>query len=135
MVELQILSGNRTGTKFRGDHFPIHVGRAEGLDMSLNEPGVWPRHFQIGWQREGLILEAEPDALVIVNDTAVRRSVLRNGDIITLGSLKMRFSLSPVRQSSNVIARGMTWIGAGSALPRPGGAGLSAASPLSPAGH
>jgi hypothetical protein len=113
MVELQILSGNRTGTKFCGNHFPIRVGRAEGLDLSLEEPGVWPRHFQIAWQAEGLILEAEPDALVSVNDAAVRRSLLRNGDIITLGSLKMRFSLGPVRQTSTALREWLTWIGLG----------------------
>ncbi|HUD82528.1 MAG TPA: FHA domain-containing protein [Candidatus Saccharimonadales bacterium] len=113
MVQLQILSGNRTGTKFCGDHFPIRVGRAEGLDFSLDEPGVWPRHFQIGWQPEGLILEAEPDALVSVNDAPVRRAVLRNGDIITLGSLKIRFSLSSVRQSSMTAREWLTWIALG----------------------
>ena len=113
MVELQILSGNRTGTKFRGDHFPIRVGREQGLAWSLDQPGVWPRHFQIAWQPEGLILEAEPDALVSVNDAAVRRAVLRNGDIITLGSLKIRFTLSSVRQSSMAARERLTWIALG----------------------
>jgi len=113
MVDLQILSGNRTGTKFCGGHFPIRVGRAEGSDLSLDEPGVWPRHFLIVWQPEGLILEAEPDALVSVNDAAVRRVVLRNGDVITLGSLRLRFSLSSVRQSSMAAREWLTWIGLG----------------------
>jgi predicted component of type VI protein secretion system len=113
MVALQVLSGNRMGTKFCGDHFPICVGRAEGLDLSLDDPGVWPRHFKIAWQREGLILEAEPDALVSVNDAAVRRTVLRNGDIITLGSLKIRFSLSSVRQSSMAAVEWLTWVALG----------------------
>jgi hypothetical protein len=113
MVELQILSGNRTGTKFCGDHFPICVGRAEGLDLSWDEPGVWPRHFQIAWRPDGLMLEAEPDALVSVNDAVVRQSLLRNGDIITLGSLKMRFRLSSVRQTSTVAREWLTWIGVG----------------------
>lgn len=113
MVQLQILSGNRTGTKFRGNHFPIRVGRADGADLSLDEPGVWPRHFQIVWQPEGLILEAEPDALISVNNAAVGRAVLRNGDIITLGALKIRFSLSSVRQSSMAAREWLTWIGLG----------------------
>ncbi len=113
MVDLQILSGSRTGTKFFGKHFPIHVGRAEGLDLCLDQPGVWPRHFQIGWQTEGLILEAEPDALVSVNDAAVRQAALRNGDVITLGSLRIRFSLSSVRQSSVAVREWLTWIALG----------------------
>jgi hypothetical protein len=113
MIDLQILSGKRTGSKFSSDHFPIRVGRAAGLDLSLDEPGVWPAHFRINWQPEGLILEAEPDALVSVNDAAVRRSVLRNGDIIALGALKIRFSLSAVRQSSSVAREWLTWIALG----------------------
>lgn len=113
MVALQVLSGYRAGTKFCGDHFPICVGRSDGLDLSLNEPGVWPRHFQIALQREGLILEAEPDALVSINDAAVRRAVLRNGDIITLGSLKIRFTFSSVRQSSMALREWLTWIALG----------------------
>lgn len=111
MVQLQILSGNRTGTKFLGTRFPIHVGRADDSDFPLCEPGVWPRHFQIAWQTEGLTLEAEPDALISVNDAAVKRTVLRNGDVITLGSLKIRFSLSAVRQSSMASREGLTWVG------------------------
>jgi hypothetical protein len=113
MVELQILSGSRTGAKFRVDHFPICVGRAEGVDLSLDEPGVWPRHFQITWQPQGLILVAEPDALVSVNNTIVRETALRNGDVITLGSLKIRFNLGPVRQSPMAAGEWLTWIGLG----------------------
>jgi predicted component of type VI protein secretion system len=114
MVDLQILSGRGAGTRFCGDHFPIRVGRGEDLDFSLNEPGVWPRHFQIIWQPEGLILEAEPDALVSVNDTAVRQAALHNGDIITIGSLRIRFGLSSVRQSQMATGEWLTWIGLGS---------------------
>jgi len=113
MVQLQILSGNRTGTKFSGKHFPIKVGRADDSDLALQEPGIWPRHFQITWQMEGLILESEPDALISVNDAAVRRAVLRNGDVITVGSLKLRFSLVAVRQSSTALVEWLTWVALG----------------------
>ncbi len=78
--------------------------------MSLDESGVWPRHFQIVWLPQGLMLEADPDALVSVNDAVVRQSALRNGDVITLGSLKIRFSLSAVRQSSITFREWLTWI-------------------------
>jgi predicted component of type VI protein secretion system len=113
MVQLQILSGNRTGTRFSGDHFPIRVGRSEESDLTLQEPGVWPRHFQITWQSEGLILEAEPDALISVNEAAIHRAVLRNGDVITVGSLKIRFSLGPMRQSSLAVCEWLTWVALG----------------------
>jgi hypothetical protein len=77
--------------------------------LALQEPGVWPRHFQITWQEEGLIIEAEVDALISVNNAAVRRTVLRNGDVITVGSSKLRFSLGPVRQSSTALSEWLTW--------------------------
>jgi pSer/pThr/pTyr-binding forkhead associated (FHA) protein len=113
VVELQLLTGNRNGTVFRPVHFPIRAGRESGLDLSLDDPGVWQRHFLIDWRSEGLVLEAEPQALLSVNDSPVRRAILRNGDIITLGALKIRFGLSPVRQFSLAPREWMTWIALG----------------------
>jgi pSer/pThr/pTyr-binding forkhead associated (FHA) protein len=110
VVQLQLLNGNRTGSVFRFAHFPIRAGRAPESDLLLDEPGVWLRHFLIDWRPEGLVLAAEPDALLSVNDAPVPRALLRNGDIITLGALKIRFSLSPVRQSSLALREWLTWI-------------------------
>jgi predicted component of type VI protein secretion system len=113
VVQLQFLNGNRSGTVFRSNHFPIHSGRAADADLPLDDPGVWQRHFLIDWRAEGLILEAESEALLSLNDNPVQRSLLRNGDIITLGALKIRFSLSPVRQSSLTLREWLTWIALG----------------------
>jgi pSer/pThr/pTyr-binding forkhead associated (FHA) protein len=113
VVQLQLLSGNRSGTVFRPIRFPIRAGREPGLDLSLDDPGVWKRHFLIDWRPEGLVLEAEPEALLSVNDSPVQHAVLRNGDIITLGALKIRFSFSPLRQSSLAPREWLTWIALG----------------------
>ena len=113
MVQLQLLSGNQSGTVFRPTHFPIRAGREPGLDLSLDDPGIWQRHFLIDWRAEGLVLEAVPQALLSVNDSPVQRAVLRNGDIITLGALKIRFSLSAVRQASLAPREWLTWIALG----------------------
>ncbi len=113
MVQLQLLTGNRSGSIFRSAHFPIRVGRGPESDLHLDEPGVWQRHFLIDWRAEGLVLETEPEALLSVNDTPVQRALLRNGDIITLGASKIRFCLSPVRQSSLVPREWLTWIALG----------------------
>jgi len=110
MVQLQLLSGHRAGTLFRGARFPIRAGRAPDLDLSLDDPGVWQRHFQIDWRPEGLVLQTEPEALLDLNDTPVQRAVLRNGDILTIGALKIRFSLAPVRQFSLAPRECLTWI-------------------------
>ena len=113
MVQLQLLNGKRSGTVFRSAHFPIRAGRGPESDLPLDEAGVWQRHFLIDWRAEGLVLEAEAEALLSVNDTPVQRALLRNGDIITLGALKIRFSLSPVRQGSLVLRECLTWIALG----------------------
>src|SRR5277367_3471840 len=110
MVQLQILSGRQAGTKFDGSSLPITVGRSEQSDVSLDEPGVWPCHCKIHWQQEGLVLEVEPDALASVNGVPMPRALLRNGDMITLGGVTLRFSLSPIQQSSAVLRQCLTWI-------------------------
>ncbi len=109
MVQLQLLSGNQNGAVFRHAHFPIRAGCEPGLELPLEGLGVWQRHFTIDWLPEGLVLEAGPDALLNINDSPVQRAILRNGDIISLGALKIRFSLSPVRQSPLALREGMTW--------------------------
>lgn len=113
MVQLQLLSGHQSGAVFRFSHFPIRAGREPGLDLPLDEPGVWQRHFLIDWRSEGLVLEVEPQALLNVNDASVQRAVLRNGDILILGALKIRFSLTPVRQASLALREWLTWIALG----------------------
>jgi pSer/pThr/pTyr-binding forkhead associated (FHA) protein len=113
VVQLQLLTGNRTGTVFRSTHFPIRAGRGPESDLPLDEPGVWQRHFLIDWPAEGLVLQAESEALLSLNDAPVQRALLRNGDIITLGALKIRFSLTPVRQSSLAPREWLTWIALG----------------------
>jgi pSer/pThr/pTyr-binding forkhead associated (FHA) protein len=109
MIQLQLLSGHRSGTIFRGTRFPVRAGRAPDLDLSLDEPGVWPRHFQIELRPEGLVLQTEPEALLNLNDAPVQRALLRNGDIISFGALKVRFSLAPVRQASLAPREWLTW--------------------------
>jgi len=113
VVQLQLLNGDRSGTIFRFVRFPIRAGRGPELDLPLDDPGVWQRHFLIDWRAEGLVLEAEPEALLSINDTPLQRAVLRNGDVVTLGALKIRFSLTPVRQSSLVVREWLTWISLG----------------------
>jgi hypothetical protein len=60
-----------------------------------------------------LVLEAEAEALLSVNDSPVQRALLRNGDVITVGALKIRFSLTPVHQSSLAPREWLTWIALG----------------------
>jgi len=46
---------------------------------------------------------------VAVNGQRVQEAVLRNGDLIEAGSVKMRFGLSPAPQHSLRLREGLTW--------------------------
>jgi len=56
-----------------------------------------------------VVCQAEPDALLSVNGVQVEQAVLRNGDVISIGALKIQFSLSPVRQYSLRARECLTW--------------------------
>ena len=73
---------------------------------------MWDQHLQIDFkQAEGIVLSALPNALVTVNGQSVHQTVLRNGDSIDIGSLRMRFWLSETRQVGLRFREGLTWAG------------------------
>ena len=99
MIQLNVLSGKKAGSQPVVRHFPFRVGRAAGNDLQLDDAGVWDRHLALECQRnEGFKLVTCPDALATVNNQPVQTARLRNGDIITLGSVKLQFWLATVRQ-------------------------------------
>jgi len=98
MVRLRVLAGSSAGLCFDAAQLPIRVGRGSGHDLTLDEPGVWPGHCLITREQNDLLIQAGPEALVSVNDAPVQQTLLRNGDIISLGAVKLRFGFVPVRQ-------------------------------------
>lgn len=99
MVELKILSEEMAGP-IKVRHFPFAVGRAAGTDLHLEAAGVWDRHVQLDFDpAQGFVLNTLGDALATVNGWPVQSVLLRNGDTIALGSVKLQFWLSPTRQS------------------------------------
>lgn len=111
MIRLQILSGRKAGTVFDGLKPPVTLGRADNSDVLLDDPGVWPAHGAIQWRNEGLVLEVEPNALASVNSAAAQKAPLRNGDVLMVGGVNLRFGFSPVQQSSAALREWLTWIG------------------------
>ncbi len=110
MVELRIFSGKTAGTKVVARRFPVRIGRSRVCDLRLEENGVWDQHAQIEFDRsEGLVLEPADNAIVSINGHPVRRTVLRTGDIIEVGSAKVRFWLSEPRQTGLALREGLTW--------------------------
>ena len=112
MVQLKVLSGKMAGTAWVARRFPVRIGRSSAADLQLEESGVWDQHLQLDFDpAAGFILSAQPNALATVNGQPVDRTVLRNGDAIDLGSLKMQFWLSETRQAGLRAREGLTWAG------------------------
>ena len=99
MIQLNILSGKKAGAQSAVRHFPFRIGRAEGNDLKLEDDGVWDRHLVLEFQKkEGFKLATSANALVTVNGEPVQEKILRNGDIITVGSAKLQFWLAAAQQ-------------------------------------
>lgn len=110
MIQLQILSGKQAGSDVVVRRFPFVVGRAANTHLRLDEPGVWDRHLQIRFERKaGFAFDAQTDALVLVNGEHAETGFLRNGDVIDLGSARLRFWLARGRQKSPRFREMATW--------------------------
>ncbi len=59
--------------------------------------------------QSGLSLAAEPQAITTVNGEQVQNVVLRNGDVITAGSVKIRFWIAAARQGSLRLRENFFW--------------------------
>jgi pSer/pThr/pTyr-binding forkhead associated (FHA) protein len=112
MIQLKILSGKKAGSEIVACHFPFWVGRAADCQLSLDDPGVWEKHFQIRLNPEnGFVLVADPKTSVVIDDKPVQEAALRNGDIIQIGLAKIQFSISPTTQKSLALREALTWVG------------------------
>jgi hypothetical protein len=112
MVQLKVLSGKRAGTTWVARRFPVRIGRSGATDLQLEEVGVWDQHLQLDFDpAEGIVLSVQQNALASVNGQPVHQAVLRNGDAIEIGSLRMQFWLSETRQAGLRLREGLTWAG------------------------
>ena len=110
MIQLYILAGRKAGRQLVTRRFPFRIGRAHGNDLQLDDDGVWDQHSTLEFDpQQGVILAAAPNALITVNRQPVRTALLRNGDVVTLGSAKLQFWLTTVRQHSLFLREGFVW--------------------------
>ena len=110
MVQLSILTGKQAGNQTIVRRFPFSVGRSPGNHLQLDESGVWDNHLALEWSDPvQLVVRAEPGALLSVNQKPVGEAVLRNGDILSLGSVKLQFWLAPTRQPGLALREGLVW--------------------------
>jgi pSer/pThr/pTyr-binding forkhead associated (FHA) protein len=110
MIELHILTGTKAGSQPVVRRFPFRIGRARGNDLQLTDDGTWDRHLTLEFYRhEGIKLAVAHNALVMVNNQSVQTALLRNGDIITLGSAKLQFWLVAARQRGLWLREKLVW--------------------------
>ena len=114
MIQLRILSGKRAGAIYVARHFPVRIGRGRGADLRLEEDGVWDQHLLLEFKpSEGVVLKVQPGALARVGGEPTQQALLRNGDLIETGLLKLQFWLDETRQARLTLREWATWIGIG----------------------
>lgn len=110
MIHLAAIHGQQTGAEWTVRRFPVRLGRSPRNDIRLEGEGIWDRHAEIHLRRgEGFVVTTQGEALASVNGQPAQAAVLRNGDVIELGSVRLRFALSPTRPRSLRVREALTW--------------------------
>jgi hypothetical protein len=71
---------------------------------------VWEKHFEISLRRgEGCFGSAQPAALVLMNEEKIETGKLQHGDLIELGSIRLRFWLASRDQKALRAREALVW--------------------------
>ena len=99
------------GTSWVARRFPVRIGRAPSSDLKLEDPGVWNEHLVLELNStKRFSLRVHGEAITSVNGKPASEAVLRNGDVIELGSVKLQFWLNQARQKGLRLAEALTWL-------------------------
>lgn len=110
MIQLHVLSGKMAGCRVAASRFPFRIGRALQNDLLLEDDGVWDQHVTLEFRKkEGFRLATAPEAIATVNTKPAADILLRNGDVVTLGSAKLQFWIAPARQRSLRLRENFVW--------------------------
>jgi pSer/pThr/pTyr-binding forkhead associated (FHA) protein len=110
VVQLTILNGRKAGTEWIARRFPVRIGRSSACDLCLEEDGVWDQHLDLRLDpAQGFMLSVQPNAVATVNGQSIQETLLRNGDLIGMGALQMRFALSPTQPRGLRVREALTW--------------------------
>jgi pSer/pThr/pTyr-binding forkhead associated (FHA) protein len=111
VVQLHILSGKKAGSPWVARRFPFRIGRSPQSALALDDAGVWDEHAEISVRPgDGVVLKSSVEASTLLNGERIQQAILRNGDLIEIGSVKMRFSLSATQQSGLRVREVATWV-------------------------
>jgi len=112
VVQIQFLNGARAGSQWLPCRLPFSIGRSPHDDLRVEADGVWERHARVELRdRQRAVLIASEHARTSVNGQPIREAILRNGDILELGSVQLQFSLSQAAHRGLRFREALTWIG------------------------
>jgi pSer/pThr/pTyr-binding forkhead associated (FHA) protein len=111
MVQLKICSGKMAGHIQVVRHFPFHIGRSRAANLCVEEDGVWEEHLELDFDpAQGFILSARENTIATVNGWPIQAVILRNGDLIEIGALKIRFWLGETSQVGLRLQEWFLWL-------------------------
>lgn len=110
MIQLSILTGRKAGTQVVACRLPLAIGRASGSGCLLDDDGIWDRHAELELCDAAVQITAGTGCSVSINGERVQEAVLRNGDLLELASVKVRFGLSPTQQRNLWFREALTWV-------------------------
>lgn len=112
MIQLHVLSGKKADSQIIVRHFPFRIGRTAQNDLQIEDDGVWDSHLTLELQRENkrFNMAVAPNAFAAVNNHAVQAAPLRNGDVISFGSVKIQFWLAAVKQRGLRLRELFVWM-------------------------
>jgi pSer/pThr/pTyr-binding forkhead associated (FHA) protein len=111
MVQLNILSGEYERQFVKSNTFPIRIGRGENCQLQLVDTGIWENHLELNLNEEQhFTIRTASDATAMVNGKPLKGvQLLRNGDLIEIGLVKIQFWLGTVQQKNLGIREAAVW--------------------------
>jgi pSer/pThr/pTyr-binding forkhead associated (FHA) protein len=110
IVQLKVLSGSMAGAEWLARRFPARIGRSAESDFRLEGDGVWDQHLELDLNpTEGFVATAHSNAIATINGQPFQQTILRNGDIMEIGSVKLRFWLGETCQRALRFREWLTW--------------------------
>lgn len=112
VIQLHVLTGRKAPANFTAGLLPVILGRGAACDFRLEDDGVWDQHLEFSVAPPNQIqLRSSAGAFTAVNGQPVQEeAILRNGDLLEIGGVQLRFGFAPVQQPSLAWREILTWI-------------------------
>lgn len=117
MFELEVVEGRQSGERTVVRAGTFIIGKNIDADLTLSGAGVWDDHLAVEWSPGGNpSVRRIGDGLISLNSEPVETAQLRNGDLIRVGAILLRFGSSPVIQKSQALSSALSWVLLGTVL-------------------